>query len=362
MHDFPQDPNKVEREISLSDLLIFIFEFKWLILSITLVLATGGFILGKYDRSYVGNTAVYLNNEVSPQLTDQTISSSSYKRFIRSFLNDAFVDKYLQRKLPTDLISLKNFDPVYDANSNLSKINITVKSKDGQSAWDAAQILGDYMIDGLSYLSYSNLVVSRKTELLMVERIAQKELLIARKKLEKYQQRDAQLKYILGSSQVQKPASIVWGGDPAYLPIVNQRLGLQILKYEVTQQIDDLTLEQKQLVLRQEFYSRIQLKLKTISSGAFLRNLGNVLKAVVDETFKNRDSKEGWVIEVFEDVNNENSDVLAYLNDNFWKENFPVITQSKLRPILLGLAGMVFGFVLSLFVAYAVRWRKQKLV
>ena len=405
------DPNVIE--ISLADLVRTVWDSRWTVLTVTILVAICGvasnFYLAAYksegffrlgeiypSRSYNASTQIskgtsyYIQNKTQKKEPEvgRGIPFSDYKRFSALYTTSGRFAEYVQDKklglapgiedlriaFLTPARIAKLIEPAKDNGDNVIGLRISSESADPKTAQQMVDLLGHYVIDSIVYSIYSDMLRLRVSELLDKPFKLDMVIMESKEKLEKSRRKGADLKQILSrysstaNQQVQQGVPVIGDSSLPRIPgaqlvtaeVVSQLVTEEIQILELNEQILKAKRDQQQAVLFREYYREASLLLESTKSG---ETVLHGLESAKDRVFKDKNLDDEVVKEVYDTITLDNHKAIdVYSEQNFFMTG-PTLPLKPSSHLVRALgSSLVLGLCLSMVLVFGRNWWRENRV
>jgi len=405
------DPNVIE--ISLVDLVRTVWDSRWTVLTVTVLVAICGvasdFYLATYksegffrlgetypSRSYNASTKIskgasyYIQNKAQKKESEvgHGIPFSDYKRFSALFTTgERFAEYVRDKKLEsapgvedlriaflTPARIAKLIEPAKDNGDNVIGLRISSESADPKTAQQMVDFLGHYIIDSIVYSIYSDMLRLRESELLDKPFQLDMGIMESKEKLEEYRHKGADLKQVLSrysnlaNQQAQQGVPVIGdvalprlpGAQLVTVEVVSQLVTTELQILEANELVLKMEREQQQTGLFREYYQEAKKMLESTKSGeTVLRGL----ESVKDRVFKDKSLDDEVVKEVYNTITLDNHRAMdVYSERNFFMTS-PTLPLKPSSHLVRALgSSLVLGLCLSMVLVFGRNWWRENRV
>ena len=316
------------------------------------------------------------------------VSLADYKRYSAAFGAAGRFDDYLRDKQLATVDGVdglrktfaapagisKLVEPVYtftkldakdlmeqpkDASNNVIGLRISYDAKKPETAQRMVDLLGRYAMDSIIYLTYSDSLRFKHSELNSKLTALDNDIIDLKQKLEEYRRKGKTLKEIVArypasSEQSGRQIIAVTDENARFLSPVTHLMSTEVEASQANEAILKATRDQQQMRLMLEYFEHARQLAETSKSGeTILRGL----EAIKAQVFKGKDLNDELVREVYNSITIENQNATTlYLEKSRFiaGPTLPESRSTRLSTALL--ASLLAGLVLSVLIVFSREW------
>lgn len=317
-----------------------------------------GIVLSDYKRY----AAVFSTNERLDEFVkkNKLEGATSADFLYKAFASRDGISKLVAPVYPFTKLDAKDLmEQPKDASNNVIGLRINFEAPHPVDAQRMVELLGLYAMDSIIYLSYSDSLRFKHSEITAKITRFDNDIIDLKEKLAEYQRRGATLKQIVGrypdsASQAARQVISVTPDNARYLSPITHLMSSEVEATQATEDIIKAQREQQQAILLRDYYDAAKLVLDSEKSGnAILR----ALEPLKEKIFKDKNLKDDLVKEVYNTISIDNQNAISlYLEKSRFiaGPNLPTRPTTKLSVAIL--ASFLIGLILSSMLVIVRNW------
>ena len=323
-----------------------------------------GIVLADYKRySAAFSSAARFDSYVQSNNLTATAGVGDMRKV---FATGTSVNKYIEPVYPYTKLDAKDLmEQPKDSSNNVIGLRINFDAKTPENAQRMVGLLGKYAIDSIVYLTYSDKLRFKHSELTAKETSLENDIIALKQKIEEYQRKGVALKQIVArypssSSQTSRQVISVNEDSARFLSPVTHLMSTEVEASEANEAILKAGREQKQTHLLIEYYDQAKNLIDSSQTGeAILRGLEPIKQRV----FSNKDLNDELVKEVYNSISIDNQNAITlYLEKSRFIAG-PTIPESRSVRLLTAVMVSLFaGLILSVLVIFGRNWWRRNRV
>ena len=270
------------------------------------------------------------------------------------------IPRLVQPVFPFTKLDAKNLvDQPKNVSSNVTGLRIAVEERSPEAAQRMVSVLGQYVIDSITYLSYSAKLESARSELKSRIVAYDNVMLNQMERLGEFSRRSEALRQIVkrypeSANLAGRQVVSVTDESARYLPPVTLLATAEIQEFEAREAIHKAKLDKAKSALLLEYYDRLSESMKkTVSGEVILHNLETLKESV----FRDKSLEDELVREVHNSITIANQIALdTYLESSRFIAGPTLPTRSTARPMMTLVASFLVGLACAIALALAKHW------
>ncbi|MEC5159798.1 MULTISPECIES: hypothetical protein [unclassified Janthinobacterium] len=246
-----------------------------------------------------------------------------------------------------------------DSSNNVIGLRISYAAGSAENAQRTVGLLGRYVVDSIVYLIYSDNLRFKHSEITSRVTKLDNDIIDNKERLEEYRRRGESLRQIVGrhpdsAGQAARQVVSVTEENARFLSPVTHLMSTEVEASNASEAIVRARREQRQSLLRRDYYDRAKQVLEASKSG---ESVLRALDAVKESVFKDKDLKDELVKEVYNEISIDNQNAISLFLEKtrfIAGPSLPENRSTRLSSALM--SSFLFGLLFSSLLVLGRNW------